>query len=114
MTVRIPYARCPLCDADAISLHGVADCSAHPLYDPRLPPAMRWLRCGACTHLFVDGDFTDEANEILFSRTNPNQVPTWTADHASRRVHGRMVERVTRLRAELGGRWLDVGFGNGL
>lgn len=114
MPLRTPYARCPLCDSDAIAEHRLADCTAHPLYDPRLPPVMRWMICGACAHVFVDGAFTDEALAILFSRTNANQFPQWCGDHGAQLVHARIVERVLRHRSELGGRWLDVGFGNGL
>jgi hypothetical protein len=52
---RIPYERCPLCDSDIFAEERIADCSHHPLYRPPLPRTQRWLRCGRCRHVYVDG-----------------------------------------------------------
>src|SRR5262249_8548978 len=49
---------------------------------------------------------------VLFSGTHPGQSPGSDMERA-RHISARMVENVTSLRSELGGRWLDVGFGNG-
>jgi SAM-dependent methyltransferase len=111
--MRTPYAGCPLCAEPELAELRVADCSAHPLYDPRLPPTLRWMRCTACAHVFVDGHFTEEASAILFARANPHQLPGWSTDQSSRLVHGRVVASVVRWRPRPGGRWLDIGFGNG-
>lgn len=73
---------------------------------------MQWMRCEACTHIFVDGYFTEEAEEILFSRVNPNQMPQWSFDHNQRLISSRIVEFVSRHLGRCSGRWLEVGFGN--
>ena len=61
---------------------------------------MRWLRCDECGHVFVDGYFTNEANAILFSRTNPSQRPQWGFDHNDRLITARIVASVARLRPD--------------
>ncbi len=72
------------------------------------------MTCADCAHVFVDGYFTDEALAILFERVQANQVPQWNHDHNLRLIHARIVASVAKHRPTLGGRWLDVGFGNGL
>jgi SAM-dependent methyltransferase len=115
---RIPYAGCPLCDApDSVEVT-VADCSGHALYKPSLPREQRWMECWQCGHVFVDGYFGPEALKILFSGTQENQVPGQNVE-AQRDVWSRVLDTVGVLRAALGerwldgGRWLDIGFGNG-
>lgn len=73
---------------------------------------MRWLRCDACTHVFVDGYFSDAALETLFSKTQPMQVPGHEVGRA-RLTWAKVVSEIARLQPNLGGRWLDVGFGSG-
>ncbi len=90
----------------------VASVTGYPLYKPALPPTMRWVRCVACGHVFVDGYFTDEALQILFAESHAGQSPGQDIE-ASRYVSARMIEGVSALRDGPGGRWLDVGFGNG-
>ncbi len=112
--MRTPYAACPLCASPRFALRREDDCRGHALYDPRLPPTIRWMQCAECTHVFVNGYFTDEALAILFERVHPFQSPGWSFDHNLRVLHARIVASVAQHRADLGGRWLDVGFGNGL
>jgi SAM-dependent methyltransferase len=73
---------------------------------------MRWLRCQGCAHVFVDGYFSPAALGVLFAGTLPHQAPGENIEHA-RHVSARMVENVCTLMAAPGGRWLDIGFGNG-
>jgi protein O-GlcNAc transferase len=110
--MRIPYAACPLCDArDSVEVT-VADCSGHELYKPRLPRTQRWLRCRACDHMYVDGYFSPEALKILFSGTQPSQRPGHDIE-GQRFAWASVLDAVGALRASLGGRWLDIGFGSG-
>jgi protein O-GlcNAc transferase len=109
---RIPYRGCPLCEApDPVEIT-VADCSGHPLFRPPLPREQRWMQCWQCAHIFVDGYFAPFALEVLFSSAQPGQVPGHEVE-AQRIVWARVVDSVAALQAGLGGRWLDVGFGDG-
>jgi SAM-dependent methyltransferase len=112
MHARIPFDSCPLCDRDDATEVAIADCSRHPMYKPSLPATMRWLRCDACGHMFVDGYFDDAALGDLFSDAQPMQTPGHEMGRA-RVVWAKVVEDVARLRAGIDGRWLDVGFGSG-
>lgn len=107
---RIPYADCPLCGCERLTAVGTASCARHPLYDPRIPADIRWLRCEDCRHVFTDGHFTPDACSILFSRTNANQQVGHDFER-QRVVSARIVEKVLPY-VNTGG-WLDVGFGNG-
>jgi SAM-dependent methyltransferase len=73
---------------------------------------MRWLRCRKCDHLYVDGYFSPTALKVLMTGTLPHQAPGDNIENA-RHTCSRMVENVCALLAVPGGRWLDVGFGNG-
>lgn len=109
---RIPYHACPLCEApDAVEII-VADCSGHPMYKPGLPAMQRWLECWNCGHVFVDGYFTAAALQLLFSSTQANQVPGHQVEN-QRSVWAHVLDAVATQRPSLGGRWLDVGFGDG-
>lgn len=112
MKARIAYEACPLCAGRDLAEVGTADCSAHPLYKPPLPRTQRWLQCRGCSHIFVDGYFSPEALAVLFSETPKEQLPGHDVE-GQRYLWAYVVETVGRLRASLGGRWLDVGFGNG-
>jgi SAM-dependent methyltransferase len=109
---RIAYDACPLCAGSDLAEVGAADCSGHPLYKPGLPRLQRWLQCRGCSHIFVEGYFSPAALEMLFSGTQPEQVPGHDLE-GQRYLWAYTVETVQRLRSSLGGRWLDVGFGNG-
>jgi SAM-dependent methyltransferase len=113
LPARIPYDACPLCGGqEAVSL-GTFDCRGHALYQPALPPTMRWVRCRACGHVFTDGYFNDAALQVLFSTSHPGQTPGHDVA-AGRAVSARIVEAVSERRPPPpAGRWLDVGFGGG-
>ncbi len=112
LDARIPYSACPLCDAPQSVEVVIADCSENQSYKPPLPKTMRWLECQKCSHVFVDGYFGPAALEILFSSTLEAQVPGYDVEN-QRYVWSRVLDTVSGLRSSLGGRWLDVGFGNG-
>lgn len=109
---RIPYETCPLCDGRDFAEEAIASVVENPLYKPELPPTQRWLRCRACTHVFVDGYLSEEARALLFAEAHPHQA----FDHdfeAARLLSARTIESVRAVRQRADGRWLDVGFGNG-
>jgi 2-polyprenyl-3-methyl-5-hydroxy-6-metoxy-1,4-benzoquinol methylase len=112
MHARITFETCPLCAGDEATEVAIADCSRHPLYKPLLPASMRWLRCDRCQHIFVDGYFSEEALAVLFSDTQPMQVPGHEVGQA-RLTWSKVIAEVARFQTGLGGRWLDVGFGSG-
>jgi SAM-dependent methyltransferase len=109
---RIPYRACPLCDSAEIAEYKSASCAHHPLYRPTLAPTMRWMRCVHCGHVFTHGYWSPAALGDIFSVANPHQMPG-NNPHGSRAMAARMVEKVMRHSKVAGGRWLDVGFGNG-
>lgn len=109
-TDRHLYDGCPLCNSQNLQQKGVADCSGHALYDPRLSPKMRWLSCLDCDHVFTEGYFTDDACDIVFSRTHDNQKVGYQIEQ-NRLVSAQMIDRVLPFVSS--GRWLDIGFGNG-
>ena len=109
---RVPYSACPLCEeGDSLEVM-VADCTQQPMYKPPLPASQRWLSCWNCGHVYVDGYFTPAALAVLFSSTPENQIPGYDVEN-QRSVWAGVLDSVGSLRASLGGRWLDVGFGNG-
>lgn len=108
--MRIPYSACPLCDATSFTPEATGDCSRHPLYKRPLPPAIKWLRCTSCGHVFTDGYFTPEAAALIFSDIQIGQRVGHNIE-ALRNVAARMVEKILPYAAS--GPWLDVGFGNG-
>lgn len=109
--MRVPYDRCPLCEATGAAEVLVADCSGHELYKRPLPPTMRWLQCAKCTHIFVDGYFTPQALQVLFAATPKSQLPGHDIE-GQRYAWSSVLDSVGTLRPPPG-RWLDVGFGSG-
>lgn len=109
---RVAYAACPLCDVGDSLETMVADCTRHPLYKPGLPGTQRWLKCWSCGHVFVDGYFTSPALTVLLSGAHENQLPGYDVEQ-QRLLWSQVLDAVGGLRASLGGRWLDVGFGSG-
>ncbi|MEA2939185.1 MAG: hypothetical protein QOC56_2689 [Alphaproteobacteria bacterium] len=107
---RIAFERCPLCDGSNFQRLRTADCSAHPLYHPAISPTMTWMRCVSCEHVFTDGYFTPQAQDLVFSKANPHQQPGSEMEQ-QRTVSGFIVDRVSQYAPD--GVWLDVGFGNG-
>lgn len=117
MLSRIKYEHCPLCDGPLGKPIVTANCSRHALYDPRIPAEMVWMKCDECGHVHTDGYFGDDINEILFSKSHPNQVPGYDMERG-RMTAARIVDSVISagfqnaywLDDEY---WLDVGFGDG-
>jgi len=107
---RVLYDGCPLCKSRNTRKLREPDCSFHPLYRPVIARIMTWMSCDDCAHVFTDGYFSDEVNEILFEKTHDHQKPGANFEQ-QRPVSARMVERVAEYAKD--GPWLDVGFGNG-
>jgi protein O-GlcNAc transferase len=112
---RTPFDACPLCGVEDAEEVGVASCATHPLYRPELPPTMRWIRCDGCGHVFVDGYFGEAALSLVFGNAHASQLPG-PDTLQGRAVAAKIVEDVSSARGDRGawgGRWLEVGFGNG-
>jgi len=107
---RINYECCPLCNSRHLANSVVGDCSKHPLYDAAISPKMQWIDCSECRHQFIDGYFTNDALDIIFSKTHENQIVGYQIEQ-QRKVSAAMVEKVLPYKST--GTWLDVGFGNG-
>src|ERR1700761_7011326 len=105
----IEFASCPLCAAPGATEFKVANASGHPLYQPALPATMRWLRCGACAHVFTDRYWSAEGEKILFSRALPYQLPDTSQSEHVRNMWSSTVRNVADRLAETRGR--DVVFG---
>jgi len=110
--MRVRYELCPLCDGTELIDLLRGDCSKHPVYQPAFPAELLWRGCEHCGHVFTDGYLTDQALELLFSRSVPSQR-TGADCERQRPISGRIVSRVSQVRGEVGGRWLDVGIGDG-
>lgn len=110
MTPRIPYSACPLCDCSTISHLRDGDCRTHDVYNPVLPSIIRWMTCDGCGHVFTYGYWSDAALKVLFKKTHDHQKPGHDLEQL-RYVWAPVVDKVAALIS--GGKWLDVGFGNG-
>lgn len=75
---------------------------------------MYWQLCNACGHSFTNGYFTDEATRTLFSRANKYQVPSPELLERQRYIYARIIERISGVLKRQNGKWLDIGFGNGI
>lgn len=116
MLGRILYKCCPLCESKDFNFLREGDCSGHSLYQPGIPPKIRWMRCDSCEHVFTEGYWTDELRDLIFSKAHDNQVAGANIE-MMRPYSARMVTRVVDYfdagwapRSMI---WLDVGFGNG-
>jgi SAM-dependent methyltransferase len=107
---RIAYAQCPLCEGRNFKALRTADCTTHPLYHPAISPVMTWMRCETCEHVFTDGYFTPQTQDLIFSKANPHQEPGWNMEE-QRTISSFIVDRMSQYVPR--GVWLDVGFGNG-
>jgi 2-polyprenyl-3-methyl-5-hydroxy-6-metoxy-1,4-benzoquinol methylase len=107
---RILYNNCPLCESNKIIKSTVGDSSKHPLYHPKVSPIMNWMICEDCNHQFIDGYLTDEANELIFSKTR-DYLKVGVDMSKNRLLAAKMIEKVIPYKSK--GVWLDVGFGNG-
>jgi SAM-dependent methyltransferase len=110
MKARIPFGKCPLCESEALADAAKGDVSGHPLYHPALERIVQWKRCTSCGHVFTEGYFSDEALQLIFSRTHENQQAGFDLEQ-QRYLSARIVEKVLPYASS--GTWLDVGFGNG-
>ena len=112
---RIPYDACPLCQSVEIKPLTMANCTSNPKWREPLEPFIPWVQCGQCKHIFTNGYFTDEAVNILFSKTHTLNHLAVDKDIENRRnLSAKMVERVIEAIGLPDNRlWLDVGFGNG-
>ena len=107
---RVIYSACPLCGSAGITELRRASCRDAATYNEALSDTVRWMRCGACEHVFTEGYFTDEALRLVFRKTEPNQVAGADLER-NRAISARMIETVLQYRDS--GLWIDVGFGNG-
>jgi 2-polyprenyl-3-methyl-5-hydroxy-6-metoxy-1,4-benzoquinol methylase len=107
---RILYENCPLCKSDKIIKSVVGDCSKQRLYNPIIPKKMQWMDCEDCHHQFINGHFTDEALEVIFSQQPEEQVVGFEVEK-QRPVSARIIEKIIPFKSN--GIWMDVGFGNG-
>lgn len=110
---RIKYDACPVCDCADISQLRTTDCTDHLMWREPLEPAITWMQCAGCQHVFTDGYFTEGALQILFGNTPEQQVVGHDVEF-HRRLSAKMVESVVGVIGLPDDRlWLDVGFGNG-
>jgi len=107
---RILYENCPLCKSNKIIKSVIGDCSKQRLYNPIIPTKMQWMNCEDCHHQFINGHFTDEALEVIFSKQPEEQVVGFEVEK-QRYVSARIIEKIIPFKSN--GVWLDVGFGNG-
>ena len=111
---RILYESCPLCAEEEIKLFREADCTTHPHYREGLPRTIRWVQCAGCEHIFTEGYFTEEVQGQVLEIAHAHQMPAPGKElETARHVAARIVSSLGSVRGRLGGRWLDVGFGNG-
>ncbi|WP_211475701.1 class I SAM-dependent methyltransferase [Commensalibacter intestini] len=104
------YTHCPLCNSTKLQTIRNENCQHHKRWLAPLSTQMIWLSCDSCKHVFREGYYTDEALEILFKGTNPEQQVGYQIEQ-QRLVSARMIDKV--LPYQNHGAWLDVGFGNG-
>ena len=107
---RILYKNCPLCESNNIINSVIGDCSKQRLYNPIIPPIMQWMNCEDCHHQFINGHFTNEVLEKIFSKQPEEQVLGYEVEK-QRILSARIIEKVLPFKSD--GIWLDVGFGNG-
>jgi 2-polyprenyl-3-methyl-5-hydroxy-6-metoxy-1,4-benzoquinol methylase len=90
------------------------DCTQHPMWDIHLMPALRWMNCHDCDHIFTEHYWTEQGLSYLMRKTQPSQSPL-TQQHldVQRAISGRLIERVLDGSSTVGRNWLDVGFGSG-
>ena len=109
-TARILYKDCPLCESNNIRKSVIGDCSKQFAYNPIIPTKMQWMDCENCRHQFINGYYTDEVLEVIFSQTHENLVVGHKVEE-QRWVSARMIEKLIPFKSC--GTWLDVGFGSG-
>lgn len=106
--LRQMYAGCPVCNAEAVA-ETEARITNHRLYNPILPPVLKWRRCTSCAHVFTEGYLTPAGMEAIHSGTAAEMRVGKDAEN-NRKTAARIVSRITRYVGD--GEWLDIGFGN--
>ena len=107
---RILYKSCPLCESTNFTKSLRGDCSKHPLYNPIVSRTMQWMECKDCKHEFIDGYFTEETCEMIFSKVQAIQKVGFQIEK-QRVVSAKIVEKVLDFKSS--GTWVDIGFGSG-
>jgi len=110
MKERINFQSCPLCESLDFEKFKVGDCSRHFSYNSSLSRNIVWNICKNCNHVFTEGYFTEEASQIVFSKTQEVQTLGFEFER-NRYLSAKMIEKVLPFVSD--GRWLDIGFGNG-
>lgn len=110
---RVPFEACPLCGHEDAEEVEIGNARLHALYSPELPAEIHWIRCDGCGHVFTDGYFGPRALEVMFRKVHAGQTPGGHTIGHARSVAAKIVEDVAPFKSRLGGRWLDVGFGDG-
>tara|TARA_Y100001970_G_C13816068_1_gene642453 strand:- start:15 stop:701 length:687 start_codon:yes stop_codon:yes gene_type:complete len=80
------------------------------MYNPKIPSKMQWMDCEDCQHQFIDGYYTDEALNIIFSKT-AEYLKVGFQIEEQRLQSARIIEKIIPYKSC--GLWLDIGFGNG-
>ena len=71
---------------------------------------MQWMNCEDCRHQFINGYWTNESLEVIFSNTIDAGRVGYELEE-QRNVSARMIEKTIPFKSN--GTWLDIGFGNG-
>lgn len=108
--MRTLYTKCPLCNSDNISNYKKEHCHNHHLYHPKLGEQIQWKQCSNCNHIFAEGYFEGDAEQLLFSKTPEPQTVGFETER-QRSVSSRIIDKILPYANK--GRWLDVGFGDG-
>lgn len=103
------YDDCPACGGSQSSAEAEARITNHRLYNPILPPVLKWRRCTSCAHVFTEGYLTPAGMEIL-NAASPREMRVGKDAENNRKASAKIVARVARHVS--GGDWLDIGFGN--
>jgi protein O-GlcNAc transferase len=106
--LRLMYAGCPVCDAEAVP-QTEARITNHRLYNPILPPVLKWRRCTSCAHVFTEGYLTPAGLEAVQSGA-PVEARVGKDAENNRKTAARIISRIARYVPD--GEWLDIGFGN--
>lgn len=121
---RTMYTACPLCGSTSSAGYVHATCPNAGEYPMLEDVNMSWMKCNQCGHVYTNGYYTPEAlGKIFFSESFEIQnIAKMSGElvKVSRDVSGHIIHLVSQLRGEsinranYEGRWLDVGFGNGI
>lgn len=108
MINRILYESCPICKGTFKEYKVCTDLRGNPLSIKHVKE-IKWMMCEFCNHVFTDGYFSEEDLSIIFKDDTIHKVPINL--EPQRETFSRLLDKVIRFKD--GGRWLDVGFGDG-